>query len=429
MKQNDLAVSRRWLIGASGAALLAAGCSKNDSGGDSSGSGGSDGSVGTEGYGGSDDSGGGSAPDGVLGGNFNEDPTGCGFTELEGVKASWLRGFVAIRDKEETGATQDRAVSTLLNASEHGYGTILSLKLPHNDKPFPDPDSSEMDDLLAKVDKVLDTVMDKVNILVVGNEPFIESRKEDWNGPLGDFYEKVAEHVLAYRAEHSGKSSRTRIYMGALNHLDEPEWRGEGAERWMEFARKTDGIEGVDIHPHVSSMANAKQYLDFVVPRLGDGQKFLVTEFSLVQLWRQHMKDPIPRQFAERYKMSPGTKVWEAIKQAIDHPWSQRQWQDLLAMSPWYASHKHWLSTQVKQFRDTGKLAVATYGVAQGAAMTKDFGPKKPPWLLNSLYASRTARPEDGSSTPAQSLGWYDDFRALQRKQDKLPVNTGSVRT
>ncbi|GAA2293764.1 hypothetical protein SVIO_072550 [Streptomyces violaceusniger] len=343
--------------------------------------------------------------------------------------ASWLRGFVAIRAKEETGAMQDRAVSTLLNASQHGYGTILSLKLPHNGKPFPDPDSSEMADVLAKVDKVLDTVMDKVNILVVGNEPFIESRKEDWNGPLGDFYEKVAEHVLAYRAEHSGKSSRTRIYMGALNHLDEPEWRGEGAERWMEFARKTDGIEGVDIHPHVSSMANAKKYLDFVVPRLGHGQKFLVTEFSLVQLWRQHLSDPIPRQFAERYRMSPGTKVWQAIKQAIDHPWSQRQWQDLLAMSPWYASHKHWLRNQVKQFRDTGKLAVATYGVVQGAAMTKDFGPKKTPWLLNSLYASRTARPEGKSSTPAQSLGWYDDFRALQRQQDKLPVTTGSVRT
>ncbi|MEU7365908.1 hypothetical protein AB0B92_10005 [Streptomyces hygroscopicus] len=426
MKQNDLAVSRRWLVGASGAALLAAGCSTNDGGGHNGGSGGQGGHGGQGGQGGH---GGGSAPDGALGGNFNEDPTGCGLTELEGVDATWLRGFVALRAKEETGAMQDRAVSTLLNASQHGYGTILSLKLPHNGTPFPDPDSSETAEVLAKVDKVLATVMDKVNILVVGNEPFIESRKADWNGPLGDFYEKVAEHVLAYRARHSGKSSRTRIYMGALNHLDEPEWRGKGAERWMEFARRTDGIEGVDIHPHVSSLANAKKYLDFVVPRLGPGQKFLVTEFSLVLLWRQHLSDPIPHQFAERYGMSPGTEVWQAIKQAIDHPWPQRQWQDLLAMSPWYASHKHWLRNQVKQFRDTGKLAVATYGVAQGAAMTKDFGPKKTPWLLNSLYASRTARPEGTSPTPAQSLGWYDDFRALQRKQDKLPVNTGSVRT
>ncbi|MGP3985832.1 hypothetical protein [Streptomyces sp. 3N207] len=428
MNQDGFGVSRRWLIGASGAVFLAAGCKEKGSsadGGDGvSGSGNSGGSGG-----GSGGSGGGSAPDGALGGNFNEEPNGIGFTELEGVEASWLRGFVAVHAQKDLGSQEHRAIDALMNASRRGYGTILSLKLPHNDKPFPPPDSSEMNDLLAHVDKVLDTAMGKVNILVVGNEPFIESRKQDWNGPLGDFYEKVAEHVLAYRAKHSGKTSRTRIYMGALNHLEKPEWRSRGAERWMEFTRKTDGIEGVDIHPHVAGLKDAKDYLDFVLPRLGGGQKFLVTEFSLVQLWSRHLSDPIPREFAERYKMAPDTRVWQAIRQAIEHPWPQRQWHDFLAMSSWYASHRHYLRNQLKQFRDTGRLAVATYQVVQGAPSVKDFGPKKKPWLLTSTYASRTARPEGKSSKPAESYGLADDFRAVQRKQDKRPVNTGTVHT
>ncbi|MFD7922367.1 hypothetical protein ACFV3R_24475 [Streptomyces sp. NPDC059740] len=415
MTRNEGGVTRRWLVGASGAALLAAGCSRT--GGDGSGEK-------------KDGGASGAAPDGALGGNFNEDPTGCGLTELEGVGAGWLRGFVALRAAEDPGALQHRALATLLKVSQHGFGTVLTLKLPHNDRAFPAPDSPETEKVLARVDKVLDAVMGKVNILVVGNEPFIESRKKDWNGPLGDFYEAVARHVLAYRSRHSGSTSRTRVYMGALNHLDQPEWRGRGAERWMDFARRTDGIEGVDIHPHVQSIEQAGKYLDFVLPRLGHGQKFLVTEFSLVQLWQQHMTDPIPHRFAERYRMDADTRVWQAIRQAIDHPWPQQQWQDLLAMSPWYASHRHYLRDQVDRFRATDRLAVATYGVAQGAAMTKDFGPHKQPWLLNSLYANRTARPAEASSaTPARNPGWAGDFRSLQREQDRPTVDTGTVRT
>jgi hypothetical protein len=415
VKQNEFAMSRRWMLGASGAVLLAAGCKANGNGGAHT-------SSATEGDGG----GAGSAPVGAVGVDFNEDPVGLGFPELKAMDAGWLRGFVAFRPGKDLGDQEHRTLSTLLKASERGYGTILSLKLPHNGKPFPSPDSSEMKDVLARVDKVLDMVMNKMSIVVVGNEPFIESRKQDWNGPLGDFYEKAARHVLAYRTERFPKKCRTRLYMGALNHLEKPQWRGKGAERWMEFARKTDGIEGVDIHPHVTSLQDAKKYLDFVVPRLRKDQKFLATEFSLVQLYEQHLSDPIPRQFAERYKMSQHTKVWEAIKDAIDNPWPEKQWQDMLAMSPWYARHKHYMRNQVKQFRATGRLAVATCQGVQGVPSVTNFGPKKKPWLLTAVCASRTARP-GGESPVAGNYGLFDDFRAVQREQDEPPVHTGTV--
>ncbi|MGP3986459.1 hypothetical protein [Streptomyces sp. 3N207] len=50
------------------------------------------------------------------------------------------------------------------------------------------------------------------------------------------------------------------------------------------------------------------------------------------------------------------------------------------------------------------------------------------PWLLNSLYSNRTVeQPRDG--LPARSYGFFDDFRALQRKQDRRPVRLQKVAT
>ena len=83
--------------------------------------------------------------------------------------------------------------------------------------------------------------MNKVDILAVGNEPFIETRAQD-HGRLNAFYEALARHVIDYRNKHYGAKSRTRIYMGALNHLDLPAWRTPAAERWRRGFR----VAGVD---------------------------------------------------------------------------------------------------------------------------------------------------------------------------------------
>lgn len=140
-----------------------------------------------------------------------------------------------------------------------------------------------------------------------------------------------------------------------------------------------------------------------------------------MRLWKQHLKDTVPAEYASRYHLAPDTRVWQVIKEALAHPVPERQWQDFLSMSPWFENHKHFLRNQVGRFRDTGRLAVATYGVTQAAAMARDFGPEKDPWLLNSLYANRTVqRPAGG--LPAHNYGFFDDFRALQRPQDRRPV-------
>lgn len=412
-------VSRRWLLGASGAALLTAGCSdtegKADTGGKAAGGGSTSGKDAV-------------VPGGVLGANFNEDPSTMDFSMLEGLSAGWLRGFVPMPEIDETPAEQQAAVKALLSAHDKGYGTVLSLKFPYNHRPMPAADSSAMDAELARVDKVLDAAMGKVDILAMANEPFIESLKKDHDGTLNAFYEKVARHVIAYRKKRFGERCRTRLYMGSLNHLDRPDWRTQATERWMTFTRETSEIEGVDIHPHVAAIEDSQRYLDYILPKLRRDQKFLVTEFSLVLLWEQHLRDTIPAEFARRYKLPAGTKVWQVIKQATEHPFPQHKWHDFLSMSPWFETHKHYLRNQIQKFRDTGQLAVATYGVAQAPAMVKDFGPDKQPWLLNSLYSNLTVQEGEGGK-PAPSYGFFADFRTLQRAQDHRPVRTAETRT
>ncbi|MEW1679447.1 hypothetical protein AB0O47_40275, partial [Streptomyces noursei] len=220
----------------------------------------------------------------------------------------------------------------------------------------------------------------------------------------------------------------TRLYMGALNHLDRPGGQTAATERWMAFVKQTREIEGVDIHPHVDSAEAAQKYVDYVLPRLRADQRFLVTEFSLVLLWEKHMGGTVPAPFARRYGLPADLKVWQLLKQAVAHPVPAQQWRDFLTMSPWYASHQHFLRNQVDRFRSTGRLAVATYGVAQAAAMVRDLGPEKQPWLLNSLYANRTVQ-HSGSGELPHNYPVFDDFRALQRSVDHRPVRLGKTST
>lgn len=351
-------------------------------------------------------------PVGVLGGNFNQNLASLNFAELQAVSASWVRGFFPTPDADRGDLADAPSIRTLVNAGEQGYGTVLSLKFPFNHKPLPSPGSPAMAAEIKRLDKILPAVMDKADILVVGNEPFIETRTKDW-GRINAFYETIAHQVISYREKNFSEKCKTQIYMGALNHLDLPAWRTPATDRWMAFARNTPSIDGVDIHPHLPAPGADRPYLDYIIPRMRADQKFLATEFSLVLFWKKHLKDPVLATFTDRYGMRRGIPVWQVAKEAIEQHFTQKKWNDFLSACPWFENNKGYLRDQVERFRGTGRLAVATYGLAQGAAMVKDFGPQKTPWLFNSLFCPYTVqRGEDG--LPGRTQAWTDEFHALQ---------------
>lgn len=201
--------------------------------------------------------------------------------------------------------------------------------------------------------------------------------------------------------------------MGALNRLDLKNNLTPSTERWMAYVKATPEIDGVDIHPHVPSLSASKPFLAYILPRMRAEQTFIVTEFLLTWWWKKNMKRPVDPRYAWKYHLPPDTQNWQVIKSALDVPFSKSQWDDYLRLSPWFETRKHYLRNQMKVFRDTGRLAVATYGFKQGSSMSADWGPDKTPWLINSVFTGRTTQPNsDGSA--ATNYAWIDDFRRLQ---------------
>lgn len=387
--------TRRKFLGLAGAGLLPAGCETAGSGG-------------TAGAGGRA-----AAPEGALGANFNEEPQGMTSAVLDDLRTEWVRGFVAMPRLDDVAAPRQLAISALLSFADSGYRTVLSLKFPYQDEPLPQPGSAAMEAELARVDRALDAVLDKVDILTIGNEPFLETRQEDRGTRLNPFYEAVAAHIIAERERRFGNDSRTRLYMGALNRLEQPDQRTPAVDAWLAHVKATPQLDGVDIHPHVALIEHAKAYTDYVLPRIRADQRFLATEFSLVHWWKQHWSDRVPAGYADRYRVPADTLIWQEVKAAAADPVPQERWRDLLMGSEWFASRKDYLTHQVEQFRATGRLAVAAYGTLQQPAMVRDIGPDKTPWLLNSLYANRVAQPSRAGTT-AHNPAFFDDFRALQ---------------
>jgi hypothetical protein len=351
---------------------------------------------------------------GAIGANYNENLDLLNERELRAARATWVRGFYPMPEADAVPPAQSDTLQAIRAAHDEGFRTVLSLKFPKANSSFPRPDSVEMAAELARLDRVLPHVFRTVDVLTIGNEPFIESLPAERDVRLNEFYETVARHVVSRRAELCGAGCATHLYMGALNRLDLPQYRTPAVERYLAFVRETPEIEGVDLHPHVADQARIQDFLDYTLPRLRPEQTFLVTEFSLVWYWQQHMTDPIPADFARRYGYASETQVWQVIGEAIERPFPSRKWNDLLSQSPWFEAKKHLLRDEMERFRSTGRLAVATYGFKQIPSMTSGWSATKAPWLLNSVFADLTVQPS-GQGMPTPGYAWIDDFRALQQ--------------
>jgi hypothetical protein len=352
-------------------------------------------------------------PEGALGADLDQNLDLIDFAQLRGISATWLRAFYPMPDADGGDVASQSGIQRLLASVANGYGTILTLKFPYPD-PLPVAGTPEMATALARLDAVLAVVLNKVDIVTIGNEPWNETSVADkQSSAINVFYEAMANHAIEYRRAHFGSRCRTTFYMGALTKLYLAANRTPQTERWMSFVAGNRSIAGVDIHPHVPDPASAQAYLDYILPWLRADQRFLVTEFSLVFLWQQHLSDPVPTVFTDRYGFAAGTPVWQVVADAIDTPFCQREWTDFLASCTWFQDNRTFLTDQVGRFRDTGKLAVATYSFTQGLPMVQDFGPDKTPWVFNTMYCPHTVQPSpDG--LPGQNLTWSNEFRALQ---------------
>lgn len=348
-----------------------------------------------------------------LGANYNEGLHWLHYDELRSVGAKWVRGFVDMHQMDNIPNDHDHPnVNALLDARKAGFKIILSLKWNYLDLDFPgfNEGSKEAAAELKRLQRLLPLVMGKVDILVIGNEPFIEC-KGDGDERLNHFYETLADEVIEFRKSRGATS--TRLFMGALNRLDLPKNRTQAANRMLSFIASRPDLEGVDLHLHIPTMEGHKAMLDFALSRIRPDQTYLVTEFSLVWHWRQHFNDVASSHYLKKHGLPAGTTVLDIVNAAIKHPMPYPQWEEFLTHEPWYYSHRHFMSNAMKLYRSTGRLEVATYGFCPMRERKQPFPKTGTPWLLNSILAPPMVQNKpDGSKY--ENYPWAEEFRSLQ---------------
>jgi hypothetical protein len=351
----------------------------------------------------------------ALGVNYNQFLTSIQEPEINQVHAKWVRGFLDMHLLGDQDPSRNPDIQAILEAKAHGRHTILNLKWNYETEPFPTPGSAAMTQELDQLNQVLPVVMGKVDTLVIGNEPFIETESTPSGQPLIGFYETMANSVISYWNSHPEAQRATRLYMGAFTRLDLPQNRTASVQWMLGYIASHQELSGPDLHMHMPDFAANQLMLSYVLPWLRPDQKFLVTEFSLVLLWFQHLSDPVSPDFTSRYNLPSPLEVYQFINLALQNPVPDAEWRDFLESCPWYLEQREFLSNAYQLFRGTGRLGVANYGMLQSWSKSNQFTAQTMPWLLNALFASATVKPRENGSA-FENFPWAAEFTKLQRK-------------
>ena len=349
----------------------------------------------------------------ALGVNYNQFLESIQEQEISQVNATWLRGFLDMHLLGDQDPSQNPNIQAILEAKAHGHRTILNLKWNYHTQPFPTAGSVAMTQELDQLNRLLPVVMGNVDILVIGNEPFIETEASQSGQPLIVFYQTVANDVIGYWKSHPDAARATQLYMGALTHLDVTQNRTPAVQWMLQYIASQPELSGPDLHMHMPNFAANQTMLSYALPWLRPDQKFLVTEFSLVLLWYQHRSDTVSPDFTSRYNLPTPLKVYQFINLALQNPVPDAEWRDFLISCPWYMAHRQFLMNAYNLFRGTGRLGVANYGMFQAWTKGQQFTDTSMPWLLNALFASATVKPS-GNGSAFENFPWAEEFTKLQ---------------
>ena len=352
-----------------------------------------------------------SASGSILGVNYNGLTRNYQKSDVDRTGAQWVRAFVDVTRLYNQGASTigtDPDLMGLVKAHNDGFKVVLNLKYNFTGSDFPsDVDSQAFKDLRAFTTQLLNQVFPSVDIIVVGNEPFIESDPADRDNDLVLFYEHMANHVITYN-RNSGRG--IPLYVGAFNNLQEPGWQTQAAKDLIAYARNTPGVTGIDLHLHTASIAQMQEAIDWAKQQLGSGKSLISTEFSIKNYFKNQLGKTIDPTFAAQYGIDPSWKVYQYLDYSLQHPRPRTEWVDFLKDSDWFMSHHLALENADKLFDSEG-LVIATYSLRQSQS---SIGPSTDPWMLNALYCNQSCVPNPSTGEPQFNYQWIDSFRARE---------------
>ena len=349
-----------------------------------------------------------------VGVNFNGQFDQVNFNDLARTHTTWVRGFIDFFEfyNNPSKLDNDNRINTYLQLKDNGYKTILNIKFDFKGKDFPAVNSTEMNNQKDFLAQLYDKVWDKTDIMVVGNEPFIESdgNEQGANGPLVKYYRQMCIKTNNYRENRSKKNP---IYVGSFDNLYLNSKRKQSVLDLLAFAKNHDYMAGIDLHIHHSDISQVNSVFDWVSPKIRSDQKILVTEYSLMKHWRNQMSKTINAVFASKYNRNSAWKNYQYIDYALKNPVQRAEWVDYFKMHAWYNNRAGYIKNSYDRFKSYRKFHIATYATRQSYPFNRDFTANTDPWVLNPLYVNRTVV-KNASGQFQFNYAFIDDFRAIQ---------------
>ena len=363
-------------------------------------------------------------PEQAVGVNYNGQFDFIDYGDLERTRTTWVRGFTDFFQlyPDVQKLHTDRRLANFLELKKNGYKTILNIKWDFRNKSFPEPKSAEMENYKKFLRKLLGKVWMATDIIVVGNEPFIESRKTERDERLVAFYSEIAKEVNSFKKGQGigngmGKGVKDiPIYLGAFNNLYLNGWRTPAVEQMLKFAESQPWIAGVDLHIHHSGIRQVNRAMNYANNRIRPDQRIIITEYSLMKHWGFKMGEQIPQEFADKYGRNPDEKNFQYIDYALKSQVSRKEWTDFLSSSYWFENRTRYLWNSYQRFRSYRKFHVATYAMRQSFPFNRDFTRKTDPWILNGLFANRTVEKNPETYQNQFNYAWIEDFHKIQNE-------------
>ncbi len=252
-----------------------------------------------------------------------------------------------------------------------------------------------------------------VDVLIVGNEPMFETPVAD-AAKYGQYLELLVAELVKLRA---AQGWTFRIFAGALNKASTLK-NDPILTTVIDVVKSNKDVEGLDLHLHVASLAEADADIDFVRNAKGVTKDIVSTEFSLVNLWSAHANEPLgdwgPR---NGYPADMPLYKWLNVlmQQAADgKPIAKGRFASYFRAQPWYPDH--WFATFFYVMEKYGLLA-ATYGLQSTPTVPPvEYKADSTLWIVNFVYNGSLLGLDDDGFYETSPLV-YPEFRAIARKQ------------
>lgn len=356
--------------------------------------------------------------------NLNEQVDVTDANDLADTKTKWVRCFIEYLDVYTAGSlNSDAKVAAFTALKAKGYKTVLNIKFNFKTYSFPAAGSSTWNNYLNYLPVFLNKVMPYTDVLVVGNEPFIEANQSDWDEPLNSFYKAACAKVYQY---FTANNIDKPIFLGSFDNMYLTARTGNaGVNNLLAFVKETPYLMGADVHIHHETMDDMTSSLNYVSSRIRDDQKMLVTEFSLMKYWRTHNTDNIDPAFiaaanastTDRISPPPAgiVKNYQYIDYALKNPRPAVEWYAFWQYSAYLESKKNYLCDAWTQFKKYNKVFLACYALRQSYATNVDFTADTDPWVLNGLFQNRSVEQVNGRNQ--KSYSFLDQYVKLMQGQ------------